>query len=66
MKRIKHKTTKQRSDSLHALQDFHQLSLLVWSHASKHGGSQHKLQCHHEGKRRITQLYTCSKLTWTK
>lgn len=41
-------------DSLDALQDFHQLSLLVWSHAGKHSGSQHELRRPHVERRRIT------------
>lgn len=41
-------------DSLDALQDLHQLSLLIWSHAGKHGGSQHELQRPHVERQRIT------------
>lgn len=33
------------NDSLHVLQGLHQLSLLVWSHASENCASQHELQC---------------------
>lgn len=40
--------------SLDALQDFYQLCLLVWSHAGKHTGSQHELQCPHVERQRIT------------
>lgn len=40
------------NDSLYALQDFHQLSLLVWSHASEHCGPQHELQRPHVGKKK--------------
>lgn len=39
-------------DSLDALQHFHQLSLLVWSHAGKHGGAQHELQRPHVERQR--------------
>ena len=38
---------KQMRDSLDALQDLHQLSLLVRSHAGEHGGSQRELQRPH-------------------
>lgn len=42
------------TDSLDALQDLHQLSLLVWSHAGKHSGSECKLQRHRVERQRIT------------
>lgn len=41
-------------DSLNALQNFHQLSLLVWSHAGKHSGSQHELRRPHVERQRLT------------
>lgn len=40
---------------LDALQDFHQLSLLVWSHASEHSSSQSKLQRPHVEKKKLLQ-----------
>lgn len=42
-------------DLLYALQHFHQLSLLVRSHAGTHSGSQHELQRPHVERERITK-----------
>lgn len=44
---------KTKTNPLDALQDFHQLSLLIRSHSGKHGASQRKLQHPHVDKKGI-------------